>query len=62
MSQASLDHQAAIRSSAAKAARRKRNFTSLCVEAGVTSDLTLQSFKLLVEDDKRYKKVRSLNK
>ena len=62
MSQASLDRQAAITSSAAKAARRKRNFTSLCIEAGVTSDLTFQSFKLLVKDDKRFKKVRSLNK
>ena len=58
MSQASLDRQATMTSSAAEAVQRKRNFTSLCI----TLDLTFQSFKLLVKDDKRFKKVRSLNK
>ena len=62
MNQASLDHQATMTSSAAEAAQRKRNFTSLCIEVGITVDLTFQSFKLLVKDDKRFKKVRSLNK
>ena len=42
----------------AKAARRKQQFTKMCINAGVTPDLSFESFKVLVQDDKRFKKVR----